>query len=76
MANQAKHGTSLQLAIELEWETAIVWTDDRKAHNEQRQCALAFHPGTMRLYFIALVDRGPTRRVISLRKANNREKVR
>ena len=39
--NVAKHGVSLALAIELEWESAVVWPDGR--------------------------------RIISLRKANQRE---
>ena len=39
--NVARHGVSLALAIELEWESAVVWPDGR--------------------------------RIISLRKANQRE---
>jgi len=28
-ANQAKHGVSLILAVELDWEAALVWVDGR-----------------------------------------------
>ncbi len=69
--NQAKHGLSLTLATELEWETALVWTDDRKEYGEVRQSALVLREN--RLYFMAFVDRADGRRVISLRKAIARE---
>jgi uncharacterized DUF497 family protein len=70
-ANQAKHGLSLELAKELEWETALIWTDNRKDYGEVRQCALVLREN--RLYFVAFADRADGRRVISLRKANVRE---
>jgi len=70
-ANQAKHGVSLALAADLEWGSAMVWTDGRKEYGETRQSALA-HIG-QRLYFVAFVDRGNAHRAISLRKANIRE---
>jgi uncharacterized DUF497 family protein len=69
--NRAKHGLPLDFAKLLEWETALVWTDDRQDYGETRQSALALKEG--RLYFVAFVDRANTRRVISLRKANARE---
>ena len=69
--NLAKHGLSLALAADLEWDSALVWVDGRKEYGEARQCALA--PIGQRLYFVAFVDRGDTRRAISLRKANIRE---
>ena len=69
--NKAKHGLSLALAADLEWDSAMVWTDDRKEYGETRQSALALFG--QRLYFVAYVDRGQTRRAISLRKANIRE---
>ena len=69
--NLAKHGLSLALAADLEWDSAMVWKDDRKEYGEARQCALA--PIVQRLYFVAFVDRGDARRAISLRKANIRE---
>ena len=71
MANQTKHGVSLSVAEELDWEAALVWIDDRFESGEMRMIALA--PKTEILYYVAFVDRGEARRVISLRRANRRE---
>lgn len=38
-ANQEKHGVSLKEATLIDWDTALVWIDDRKDYNEQRKCA-------------------------------------
>jgi uncharacterized DUF497 family protein len=70
-ANQAKHGVSLALAGELDWEAALVWIDDRFEYNELRMIALA--PKRRILYYVAFVERGEVRRIISLRQANRRE---
>lgn len=69
--NLAKHGLSLALAAELDWEDALVWVDDREDYGEVRMIALA--PKTGILYYVAFVDRGRVRRIISLRRANRRE---
>jgi uncharacterized DUF497 family protein len=71
VSNQAKHGVSLSLALELDWEAALVWIDERFEYNEMRMIALA--PRTEILYYVAFVDRGSVRRIISLRRANRRE---
>ncbi|MFZ4536617.1 BrnT family toxin [Propionivibrio sp.] len=71
VANQTKHGVSLSVAGELDWEAALVWIDDRFEYGETRMIALA--PKTEILYYVAFVDRGEARRVISLRRANRRE---
>ena len=71
LANQTKHGVSLSVAGELNWEAALVWIDDRFEYSETRMIALA--PKTEILYYVAFVDRGEARRVISLRRANRRE---
>ena len=70
-ANQAKHGVSLALAVELNWEAALVWVDRRFEYEELRMIALA--PKTDVLYYVAFVERGAARRIISLRRANRRE---
>ena len=70
-ANQAKHGVSLAIASELEWDAALVWIDDRFDYAEMRMIALA--PKTEILYYVAFVDHGEVCRVISLRPANRRE---
>jgi len=69
--NQLKHGVSLGLVIELDWEAALVWIDDRSDYGETRMIALA--PTSGILYYVAFVDRGNVRRIISLRRANRRE---
>ena len=69
--NLGKHGLSLAAAAELSWEAALVWLDDRADYGEARMVALA--PIGDILYFVAFVDREPTRRINSLRRANRRE---
>ncbi len=71
IANQSKHGVSLSLAGELDWEAALVWIDERFEYGETRMIALAPESGT--LYYVAFVDRGNVRRIIRLRRANRRE---
>lgn len=70
-ANQVKHGVSLSVASDLDWEAALVWIDERFEYGESRMIALA--PKTEILYYVAFVERGDVRRVISLRRANRRE---
>jgi hypothetical protein len=70
-ANKAKHGVSLALAGELDWEAALVWVDDRFDYDELRILALA--PKTGILYYVAFLELGEVRRVISLRRATRRE---
>ena len=69
--NLEKHGLSLALAAELDWDASLVWVDERYDYGELRMIALA--PDTGILYCVAFVERGKTRRIISLRKANRRE---
>ncbi len=71
ISNQSKHGVSLSLASQLDWEAALVWIDERFEYGETRMIALA--PETETLYYVAFVDRGNVRRIISLRRANRRE---
>ena len=56
--NRAKHGVSLSLANDLDWEAALVWLDDRFDYSELRMIALA--PETNILYYVAFVERGPS----------------
>lgn len=69
--NLEKHGVRLEMAVKLNWDSALIWRDVRRDYGEARKCALA--PLNDRLYFVAYVDRDDCRRIISLRKANNRE---
>ena len=70
-ANRATHGVSLALAEELDWDAALVWVDERFDYEELRMIALA--PETATLYYVAFVERGNVRRIISLRRATRRE---
>jgi uncharacterized DUF497 family protein len=69
--NLAKHGVSLAMASQLDWDAALVWVDDRFSYDEIRMIALA--PAKNALYYVAFVDRGEVRRIISLRRAERRE---
>lgn len=75
VTNQEKHGVSLALAGELEWDTLLSKPDTRRDYGEPRQIGYAIAGD--RLYCVVFVDRpagAPTeRRIISLRKANIRE---
>ena len=70
-SNKSKHGVSLAKAGEVDWDSALVWVDQRFPYDEIRMIALA--PETNVLYYIAFVERGETRRVVSLRRANRSE---
>ena len=69
--NKKKHGVSLTDAELIDWEAALIWQDTRRDYGELRMIALA--PINERLYCVVYVDRGDDRRIISLRKANQRE---
>jgi hypothetical protein len=71
VSNRARHGVSLALARELDWDAALVWVDDRFGYDEIRMIALA--PKSNTLYYVAFVERGDRRRVVSLRRATRRE---
>ena len=59
------------MAVELDWEAALAGVDERFEYNGMRMIALA--PRTEILYYVAFVERGSVRRIISLRRANRRE---
>jgi len=63
--NFHKHGLSLSEAKFLDW------VDNRKDYGEIRIVSLV--PMKHRLYCVVYVDTKVSRRIISLRKANNRE---
>ncbi len=74
-ANLAKHGISLLDAAYFEWDSAVVWPDQRKDYEEQRMVALGYIG--LRIMAVVFVDHPPEqpteRCIISLRKANSRE---
>ena len=70
-ANRLKHGASLAVARDLDWDAALVRLDERFDYGEVRMIALA--PSLGVLYYVAFTDRGDVRRIISLRRATRRE---
>ena len=71
MGNQTKHGVSLAMADKLDWKAALVRIDERVEYGEQRMIALALMIDIV--YYVAFVDRGQSRRIISLRRDNRKE---
>ena len=71
LANRAKHGVSLALAEVLFLGLVVTLTDDRFDYGELRQ--VAFGHINDRVFVCVYSDRQGERRVISLRKANQRE---
>ena len=69
--NVAKHGMSLNDARQFEWGSAAVWMDLREDYGEERMIALGYIGN--RLYYMVYVERRDACRVISLRRANQRE---
>jgi hypothetical protein len=69
--NTEKHGVSLAAAAGFEWEDAVTWPDQRQDYGEQRFAGLGYIGD--RLFYVVFVARVDARRIISLRKANQRE---
>ncbi len=69
--NTIERSLSLALAPYVFEGLVHVVDDDRKDYGERRQVAYGLILG--RLFVCVFTDRGETRRVISLRKANSRE---
>ena len=69
--NRVLHGLPLAFARKLVWEEALVWVDARFGYDETRMIGLV--PQGDVLYYAAFVDRGDTRRLISLRHATRKE---
>ncbi|WP_158940240.1 BrnT family toxin [Burkholderia sp. S171] len=70
-ANLQKHGVSLADAVHLDRSSLFTTTDTRRDYGEDRYQGFGVIGG--RLYFVAFTPRDDTMRVISFRKANNRE---
>ena len=69
--NREKHGVSLAVAANLEWDRMLIEIDDRFDYGETR--LVGFAPRGERIYCIVFTLRGDACHVISLRKANRRE---
>jgi len=71
-ANKAKHGVDFADAERFDWQTAIEVTDSRVPYGEERFIALG-HLGK-RLHVLIYTRRRGVIRLISLRRANKRER--
>lgn len=71
-ANVDKHGVDFAIVERFEFDTAIVIVDDRKDYGEIRYRALDLIGG--RLHALVFATRAGWIRVISLRRANDRER--
>ena len=70
-ANISKHGVSLADAVRLEWDELLAKADNRANYGEVRMVGYA--PIHDRLFCVVFTHRDGERRIISLRKANDRE---
>jgi len=70
-ANIAKHGVDMASVADFEFDTAFLSVDARKSYGEIRNIAIGYIAG--RVHVLVFTKRGQTVRVISLRKANQRE---
>ena len=69
--NIASRGLSFELVEQMEWATALIQEDSRKAYGERRFQVLGFIGE--RLHAVVFTPREGKVHVISLRKANSRE---
>ena len=70
-SNLVKHGVSLAVVVDFEWASAVVREDTRQQYAEPRFQATGYIDD--RLHVLVFCMRADTVRVISLRKANQRE---
>ncbi len=71
-ANIAKHGMELGRATLFLWESALILADTRKDYGEPRFIARGLIGN--RLHVLIFTHRGSALRIISLRKANAKER--
>jgi uncharacterized DUF497 family protein len=72
--NEEERGLAFDLAEEFDWSSALIVEDRRRDYEERRYQAL----GTIgeHLHMLVFTPRGGSMHVISLRRANHRERMR
>ena len=70
-ANLDKHDVDFLAALDFDWQTAMVYEDVRSEYDEQRLWALGVIQD--RVHVLVFTRRESFVRIISLRKANQRE---
>ncbi|MFQ5648644.1 MAG: BrnT family toxin [bacterium] len=73
LANLVRHKVDFADTIDSEWDTALETIDDRFDYGEERWVALGFIGN--KLHVMVYIFRAPKIRIISLRKANKRERM-
>lgn len=73
IVNLRKHGVDFEIVERFEFDTAVVAIDDRENYGEVRYRAFGMLEG--RLHVLIFTARGERTRVISLRRANVRERT-
>jgi uncharacterized DUF497 family protein len=74
LRNIEKHGLDFDRVSDFDWDNAWIYEDQRNAYNEVRYIAYSTLSG--RLHFVCFTETEEGIRVISFRKANNREVAR
>lgn len=69
--NAAERGLPFEMAAEFDFETALIWQDIRRDYGEERWVAIGWLGD--RLHVLCFIETEEGIRVISLRKANDRE---
>ena len=72
LSNLRKHGIDFAIVERFEFDTAIIVVDDRRDYGETRYRAFGLIDD--RLHALIFTARGARTRVISLRRANDRER--
>ncbi len=72
MANKIKHGIEFSKADDFHWNSALETIDDRADYGEERRIALGLIND--RVHVLIYTRRADNIRIISLRKANTRER--
>jgi uncharacterized DUF497 family protein len=71
-ANIADHRIDFTAIYEFDWDTAVFTIDDREDYGELRESAIGFIGE--KLHVVVFTRRGEIIRIISLRKAESRDK--
>lgn len=69
--NERDRGLPFEQVADLEWHKAFTYADGRRDYGEERFLSLV--PMQRRIYVVCYALRGRRRRIISFRKANQRE---
>ncbi len=73
IANIARNKVDFVSAVDFQWDTALETVDDRFDYGEERWVVLGFIGN--RLHVMVCTFRHQNIRIISLRKANKRERI-